>query len=553
MSFRTFTLVMLVASPLAAQSNPKPVAPAAPVAPTPAAKPAPAPRPAPAAKAFSPSYGGMADDILAEARSYAASRIDEAQIERQVEAAARAMAASDRVMEAQSRAMASAQRAIERSELDIKYGLSFAQNYDMNFSSGGKQVPQGWAKSDPADSLWRLAREQLNRGDYRRAAAMFKEIPNRYSTSTYAADALYWQAYALYRIGGTSELQEGLASLETKKTKYPGARSQPDEAGLAARIASVLSQRGMANDAAVRRALTAGGNECDREDQQVRLEALRALKQADAEAARTLTTKILNKKDECSANLRQNAIYMLMEKPDAAVVGTLVNVAKNDPSNEVRSTAVNFLGQQNNDQALGALEELSRASENEQVQRAAVRALASSPNVKARTAMRSIIEKGEASENLRMAALDAFDRERSTAEDAAWLRGVYGKVDNPRVKARIANAIARIGGDANDQWLAALVKNEDESIESRMTALRRISQTMEISALSKMYDASSQRQIRETIISTLGDRKEAEATDKLIEIAKGGTDYRIRQYAISALTRKKDPRTTKLLMEIIDK
>ncbi|HEV7836915.1 MAG TPA: hypothetical protein VGO75_02525, partial [Gemmatimonadaceae bacterium] len=32
------------------------------------------------------------------------------------------------------------------------------------------QPPAPWAKSDPADSLYRLAREALSRGDYKRAA-----------------------------------------------------------------------------------------------------------------------------------------------------------------------------------------------------------------------------------------------------------------------------------------------------------------------------------------------------------------------------------------------
>ena len=40
---------------------------------------------------------------------------------------------------------------------------------------------------------------------------------------------------------------------------------------------------------------------------------------------------------------------------------------------------------------------------------------------------------------------------------------------------------------------------------------------------------------------------------KLIDIVKTGTDPRLRNQAINALTRKKDPRSTRLLMEIIDK
>ena len=46
---------------------------------------------------------------------------------------------------------------------------------------------------------------------------------------------------------------------------------------------------------------------------------------------------------------------------------------------------------------------------------------------------------------------------------------------------------------------------------------------------------------------------DAEATDKLLDIARTGTDPDMRRYAISALSRKNDPRTKKLLLEIIDK
>ena len=75
-------------------------------------------------------------------------------------------------------------------------------------------MPQFWPdQQEPADSLWRQAREQLNRGDYRRAAALFKDLGQKSSNSAYAAEAPYWQAFALSRIGGTTELQEALALL----------------------------------------------------------------------------------------------------------------------------------------------------------------------------------------------------------------------------------------------------------------------------------------------------------------------------------------------------
>jgi hypothetical protein len=66
-----------------------------------------------------------------------------------------------------------------------------ATRYDGDFTtigladgwmSGGQRAPSPWAPQDPADSLYRVAREHLNRGDYRRAASLFGESARRLGT-----------------------------------------------------------------------------------------------------------------------------------------------------------------------------------------------------------------------------------------------------------------------------------------------------------------------------------------------------------------------------------
>jgi HEAT repeat protein len=202
------------------------------------------------------------------------------------------------------------------------------------------------------------------------------------------------------------------------------------------------------------------------------------------------------------------------------------------------------------DEALAALEELTK-SDDERVQRSAVRALTTFPNPRARTAMHALIENNSASEQLRSTALDAFSSDRSTLEDAAWLRSIYPKVDNPRIKARIVSAVARIGGEQNEQWLMSLAKNEDESIDVRQNALRYVARGADIANLSKFYDGVSARPLREEIVNALGDRKEPEATDKLIDIARSGTDPQVRRSAINQLARKKDARSEKLFLDLV--
>jgi hypothetical protein len=101
--------------------------------------------------------------------------------------------------------------------------------------------------------------------------------------------------------------------------------------------------------------------------------------------------------------------------------------------------------------------------------------------------------------------------------------------------------------------MLTLARNPDESSDTRRYALRRVAKTLPIADLARLYDTAAERPLRESLIEALAARPESEATDKLIDIGKTGTDPRLRNQAINALTRKKDPRSTRLLMEIIDK
>ena len=167
--------------------------------------------------------------------------------------------------------------------------------------------------------------------------------------------------------------------------------------------------------------------------------------------------------------------------------------------------------------------------------------------------MRTIVERPDSPERLRLEALSAFDKDRATSDDITWMRTLYARTDNSRVKARIVNTLASIGGDEVDQWMLTMARNVDESSDTRRYAVRRVGRTLPIAELAKLYDTSAERAIREVLIETLAQRAEGEATDKLLDIVKTGTDPQLRSRAISALTRKKDPRTLRLLMEIIDK
>jgi len=241
--------------------------------------------------------------------------------------------------------------------------------------------PQPWADDDPADSLYRAGREAINRGDFRRAASIFADIPVKYPKSEYAPDALYWRAFALYKVGRDDDLREALKALESQKSKYPKAPTVKDGEELAVRIRGVLAQQGDADAAAdvSRRARQDVPCRRDDNDSDVRAAAMNALLQMDAENALPIIKQVLQKRDACSIALREKAVFLLSQKQTSETEDMLVDVVKSDPAESVKEQAVFWMGQVNTDKAAAALEQIATASPNMELRKKAVFALSQLP------------------------------------------------------------------------------------------------------------------------------------------------------------------------------
>jgi len=427
-------------------------------------------------------------------------------------------------------------------------------NFDRQAGDLASEPPQAWAQKDPADSLYRLARQTLNRGEYRRASQLFGDITQRFPNSAYAADARYWKAFALYRIGGANELREALAALNGDGRRYHQASLKADAPTLASRIRGALAQLGDARAVTeVERAAGTQGEPCDKEDAAVRIAALNSLGNLDHESATPILRRILAKRDSCSASLRRNALFLLAKRATPEATGLIITSARNDADPHVRSEALRWLARMPGDEAIATLEEIVRSPGDESMRMSAVAALARSESPRARQAIRNIIERSDVSESLRAKALGSIAKDESP-DGGAYIRNVYPRLETTRLKLYAVRAAARIGGPENERWLLSIVRNQNEPLDLRTTALTYVGRsTIPIGDLVGMYEAAPDRPLRMRLISLYGSRSEAEAAEKLVTIAKTGTDPEMRRMAISALSRKNDPRTRKLLLEILDK
>src|SRR5436305_3782917 len=154
--------------------------------------------------------------------------------------------------------------------------------FERQFGGIASSPPESWSQSDPADSLYRLAREALNRGEYRRSAELFGDITQRFPNSVYASDARYWKAFALYRIGSNSDLRAALVSLQDSGRSFRSASLSNDAPVLATRIRAALAAQGDTNaPRQVSQPAVQPGSPRDREDIAVRVESLSSLGRTD--------------------------------------------------------------------------------------------------------------------------------------------------------------------------------------------------------------------------------------------------------------------------------
>jgi len=424
-------------------------------------------------------------------------------------------------------------------------------------------------QGDPADSLYRAAHDLMARGEYGRSAQLFKDIAQKYPKSRYQDDLPYNEAFARYRIGTARELETAAHLLEPRAKKLLGVvpasndapemsrgrirASEREVVGLYIRVNQALALRGNGDAARiVADAAAPRANSCDGEDGQFKRETMGALSMMDPQQALPILKHVLDKPDECTAELRRSAVFILGRRGDAEAATIIASTAKSDPSPSVRAEAINWLPKLLGDPGVAMLEDVLRTEQDERIQRSVVHTLATSTNQRARTAIRAIIDRKDAPLNLRREAVSGITSGRATSDDAAYLRGLYARTDDEQLKQTIVSAVARFASPETDEWILNIAKNPNEASSVRGAAIGFVMRSGSVADWIKLYDAAASFDVRSRIVTALENRKETEAADKLVEIAKTSTVPSLRLKAISALSSRKDPRLPQLLDEIMN-
>ncbi|HEY7613258.1 MAG TPA: HEAT repeat domain-containing protein [Gemmatimonadales bacterium] len=442
--------------------------------------------------------------------------------------------------------------------------------------------PPSWLQNDPADSLYRAAREALNRREYQRAADLFARIPERFPKSGYAPDALYWQAFALYRVGGDAQLRTAREVLRQQRERFPGAATKGDAATLDVRIQGELARRGDQQAVEDLHRVTGelavppeapeppeaphapvppdhmgphdmhGDSRCKDDDDDTKIAAMNALIHMDSEKARPILQRVLARRDAASVCLRRKAVFLISQGEGEGAENILLASARTDPDPEVREQAVFWLSQVGTERAVGALDSILRSSTDRALQDKAIFALSQQDNPRARQALRIYAERTDAPEQLREQAI-FWIGQGGGAENAKYLRELFGRIKGEELRKKILFSMSQMGGQESSKWLVSVARDRAQPMEIRKQALFWAGQgDASIQDLLSLYGSFDDREMRDQLIFVYSQRDESAAVDKLLEISRRDPDPELRKKALFWLGQSDDPRAAKALQDIIE-
>jgi len=267
------------------------------------------------------------------------------------------------------------------------------------------------------------------------------------------------------------------------------------------------------------------------------------------------------KNQNAARETRRTAISWLGRPLDAReravkdVADVLVLIAKDDDDNQsVRQQALRTLARLEHGAGTAQLMELARDSQRGWMAREALSALTSSGDPRARQYLRDVVRRAELADDVLAAAIKGVGGEYATGEDIKLLREIYGKLPGERSRDAALSAVANFGGSENVRWLVTMARDSNQPIQTRRRALQHAYRGgAPVAEIVKIYDETTDPQLKDAVMSVLVESGEKQATDKLMLIAQRDESTQMRRKAVSVLSRSSDERVKKFLSDLVQR
>jgi hypothetical protein len=234
------------------------------------------------------------------------------------------------------------------------------------------------------------------------------------------------------------------------------------------------------------------------------------------------------------------------------IAAVLVAIAGDEDDNQsVRQQALRSLARLEHGAGTNALMTLARDATRSWLAREALASLNASGDPRARQHLREVVRAAALPDEVLASAVRGLGGEYATGEDIKIIREAHPKLPGERSREAAMSAIAQFGGTENVRWMLAIAKNPDMPIQTRRRAVSHAYRGgASVADLSKVYDETTDIQLKESVMNALVESGEKSATDKLMNIARMDESSQMRRKAINVLGRSSDERVKQFLTEI---
>ena len=374
---------------------------------------------------------------------------------------------------------------------------------DEHFSFQDRPFAMTFSQEGGGDSNYSSGQSHLNQRQYDQAIVRFDRV---IAQKTARADAAhYYKAFAQFRLGKT---EDALATIAALRKEFPQSRYLNDAKTLEADARRLKPQDIV-------------------DDDELKLLAIGAMQQAEAERAIPLLEEVLNKNN--SLRIKKQALYMLALKSDQPRARQiLLSYAKGGGNPDLQLEAIRYIAQNKDRQTQATAAELTQIYQSTQdtaVKMAIISAFRQSGNM---PALVSIANTPNTPIAIRQSAISGIAGIGSPQD----LWALYQKEENKELRMQMISAFGSM--QALDQLNQILKTEKDPEVRRRaVRSLGSLKTEQTGKMLVDIYGTETDVETRQAVIVALGNQNNAEA---LVAIARKETNPQVKLSIVRRLT-----------------
>lgn len=388
------------------------------------------------------------------------------------------------------------------------------------------------AQFAPERSTYDRGQSLLSQRQYEQAIVQFdKTIAAK---GTHTDGALYWKAFAQFKLGRSAD---GTATLAELQKSFKDSKYLSDAKVLESEIKRMGGQAARPES---------------EDDEDLKLLALQGLINSDPERAIPLVQGVLSSAG--SLKLKDRALYVLALSNSAQAHTILVSIAKSGTP-DLQAKAVNYLGinrgRTGGKTSIAELVDIYNSSQNDIVKRSVISAIGSTSGMSSYAYSVSSTGQNMNVVSSAMAAREAANKSDAAAtntegQTALWT--IYQRESNKDLKGQILSTLGAMG--AYERVIEVAKSEKDADIRNRaIRSLGNMRSEKSGAALAELYPTLPDVDAKKSAIMALVNQNNAEA---LIAIARKESNRELKRTIVERLVNMpKSKAAQEYLMEII--